>query len=293
MFSYNALVEGAEFPERVRDMFATVGTSDFEHVMRRLNQARDLLQHYNNSENLRERLRADSNLVRESLVYALAQHHPRRADLVAADEKDRCAAFLSAYNCVFTTNYDLLLYWVIYPRLQNVYSDGFRGHGAITWQNGDVEQNTYYLHGALHLYRDGRHTIKRNYGGGIPILDQLDDAMEAGQLPLFVSEGGWEQKLAAIEDSTYLKACYDALSANEQSLTLYGFGFHPNDQHIIDAIARSNTCSLEVVLHSRDGQAQRCHIRESAHILQERISSYQERLIDLEFTESDDYQVWR
>ena len=294
MFSYDALVEGAEFPGRVRQVFDTVGTTDFEHVMRRLNQARELLQHYDDADDLREALQSDSNLVRESLIHALAQYHPHRADLVPDQEKDQCATFLRSYNRIFTTKmYDLLLYWVLYPRLRDSYSDGFRGHETIAWQNGEVEQHIFYLHGALHLYREGRRTIKRRYAGGIPILDQLNDAMADGELPLFVSEGNCQQKLAAIEDSTYLKACYDALATTRQSLTLYGFGFHPNDQHIINAIAKSGARSLEVVIYAQATPGQRRRIRERARSLRDRMSRKQEHDVSLEFSESDEYCVWR
>jgi hypothetical protein len=293
MFSYDALVEGAEFPDRVRQVFHTLGTTDFEHVMRRLNQAHELLQHYDDSEGLRDALRLDSNLVRESLIHALTQYHPHRADLVSDEEKDQCANFLRSYDRIFTTNYDLLLYWVLYPRLRDNYSDGFRGYETIAWQNGEVDQDVFYLHGALHLYRDARRTIKRRYGGGVPILDQLDEAMASGEFPLFVSEGAWQQKLAAIEDSTYLKACYDALATNRQALTLYGFGFHPNDQHIVNAIAKSNTRTLEVVIYSRAAVGQKRRLRERARRLRDRLRHKQDRDVSLEFRESDEYQVWR
>lgn len=293
MFSYDALVEGAAFPDRVRQVFDSVGTTDFEHVMRRLNQARELLQHYDDSRGLRDALQSDSGLIRESLIQALAQYHPHRADLVSDEEKDQCAEFLRPYKRIFTTNYDLLLYWVLYPRLQEDYSDGFRGYGTLRWQNGEVDQDIFYLHGALHLYRDGRSTIKRRYAGGTPILDQLDHAMERGEFPLFVSEGGWDQKLAAIEESTYLKACYDALAMNRRSLTLYGFGFHPNDHHIVNAIAKSNTRSLEVVIHSDAPAGRRRRIRNKARDLRDRMSQKQNRDVPLEFSESARYQVWR
>jgi len=113
MFSYDALVDGAEFPDRVRQVFDTVGTSDFEHVMRRLNQACELLRHYDEAEGVCEDLQHDCSLIRESLIHALVQYHPHRADLVSDSEKDQCAQLLRQYDRIYTTNYDLLLYWVL------------------------------------------------------------------------------------------------------------------------------------------------------------------------------------
>ncbi|MHB8141764.1 MAG: DUF4917 family protein [Vulcanimicrobiaceae bacterium] len=117
--------------------------------------------------------------------------------------------------------------------------------------------------------------------------------MEKGDVPLFVSEGEWAQKLAAIEDSAYLRYCYDALVKNRQTLTLYGFGFNRNDRHISNAIASSDTRRLEVVLHSQASRAQRRRIRERARNLHERMEVRQDRDVRLDFIESDTIPVWR
>ena len=69
----------------------------------------------------------DLTLIKKSLVSAIAKTHLPNPGIISDDRKNRCVSFLEPYQNIFTTNYDLLLYWVAnhgQDRLKE--QDGFR-----------------------------------------------------------------------------------------------------------------------------------------------------------------------
>jgi len=289
MFCYESLREGAQFPERLEAVFDTVGTSDFEMVMRRLNEAVALLRHYDETAPVLTRLRTDVRLVRSSLIHALTAYHPRDADYVEEADKEICANFLHDYDRVFTLTYDLLLYWVMAPRLFDKHRDGFGGDD-LHWRQGEGDQTVFYVHGGLHLFRVEDETFKRSYAQG-RITDQLREALDAGDIPLFVSEGESRQKLNAIRQSPYLNYCYEALRANDLPLCIYGFAFDENDDHIARAIERSRVPEITIFLHSGGDPQERDQVKERGYRLRRRLQA-QGRTVPVRFRESNEVRIW-
>ena len=251
-FDYAALYEAARFPERLADVFDAVDTRDFETVLRRLDQFLLLLPAYGVGAEVRAEVRSDRTLVRRSLIQALRAHHPDGPWAIEDDEAERCATFLRQFRTIFTVNYDLLLYWVIVKHLTHVTDDGFRGMSTLTWQGRDaVGQNVYYVHGGLHLW-EARTTVRKlRYEEGTTLIDQLSAELEAGNYPLFVSEGTSAQKRERIYTNEYLSTAYAALRANSEPLVVYGMRLGAPDRHIIDAIRASRTPELTITYWDR------------------------------------------
>jgi Domain of unknown function (DUF4917) len=101
-------------------------------------------------------------------------------------------------------------------------------------------KHIYYLHGALFLFRGAHEDLKvRRNSGEKGLLGLISNALNSGEIPLFISEGTSEQKLRAISRSHYLRFCYDKLREKRERLVMYGISLSPaQDQHIIDAIKR-------------------------------------------------------
>lgn len=112
----------------------------------------------------------------------------------------------------------------------------------------------YYLHGALHLYRESGVTRKIRKGYEMDLLDKIEETMVENKIPLFVSEGKSEQKLKSITSNVYLNFCYSKLMNAKGGVTILGSNLGKEDRHIIDALNSSNINSVAVSMFSTDGE---------------------------------------
>ena len=139
---------------------------------------------------------ADYESLKNALVAAITGTHPGTPGEVGEARLLSSVEFLKEFTNVFTTNYDLLLYWALLIDRPYPFKDGF-GRNADTPAEYVVfvEPNTddkfiYLLHGALHLTTvDGEVRKFVWKSTGIPLKDQVSDALENKQYPLVVSEG--------------------------------------------------------------------------------------------------------
>jgi hypothetical protein len=127
------------------------------------------------------------------------------------------------------------------------------------YQNYTHYKHAYYLHGALFLfpgaYNDLKlHKVRRRNSG--ELIDGVATQIASGNLPLFVSEGHWEDKLAVIKHSPYLNFAYKNLQEARDRLVLFGTSLTPEqDQHIIDAI-NCQRRDLAIGIHIGDRNAE-------------------------------------
>jgi hypothetical protein len=238
---------------RIQKVFDLLNTADFELVMQRLEAAAEILELYDTGNNPRT-LQQDSQAVREALANTLADVHPDRIGDVGDGRLDRCHDFLVQFDEIFTTNYDLLLYWAINRKDRAHFKDGF-------WRQGDhlvhmypQRQNVSWLHGAVHLHEDlvpgdKPTTIKREWSAGVPLVDGLREDLEQGRMPLMVMEGTWDQKQRKINSSPYLSNCLQLLREFQGTLFTYGFSMSDNDRHILAAIQDSKITYLYAGLY--------------------------------------------
>jgi hypothetical protein len=203
IFGYGALFDRADFAslsQFAREAFNVLGTTDFEVVMRALRDASTLARLYETSDpDIAERMRGDAVGLREVLVRAIAGSHPAVPAEVPREAYESCKHFLNLFNSIFTVNYDLLLYWALMQEdIQPVIAcdDGFRTPPEgpaeyVTWEPDiSYDQNVYYLHGALHLFDAGPELQKYTWiNTGVPLIQQVRDALERDLYPLFVAEG--------------------------------------------------------------------------------------------------------
>lgn len=294
IFDYDVLYNAAEFPERLQRVFETVGTTDFEAVMRRLDEMLELLPHYGDNDDAIARARADSTLIRASLIQALRQSHPPSSQSISDEQAEKCAAFLAQFSTIYTTNYDLLLYWVIVRHVDDGLrhlDDGFRGRPLIWQAEGAISQNVFYLHGALHLYDDGRDIVKLRYNEQ-ELMQQIADRLEERRYPLFVSEGSWNQKLRRIRHSSYLSSAYASLISNDKPLVVYGTSLKPNDRHIQRAIEQSRTSALHVFYYDDLSDEDRDVLKERFRTVKTRLERRLNRTVPLTFAKASVADIW-
>jgi hypothetical protein len=227
-------------------LFKYFGTTNFERVVRALHETIKVATLYGqlNAEG-ESSIKADGETIKEALVSAVAYTHLDRPSDVAEERFGHCVEFLKPYNNIFTTNYDLLLYWAQMHGLDREFEDGFRSSVG----NSDADyvvfsehvgghKGIFYLHGALHLYEvDGevrKHAWSRSQ---VPIKEMVLTALRNNQFPMFVAEGqGW-RKLEQIQGNSYMSYCLGKLKRCENNLVVYGSSLGDSDEHIVNAIA--------------------------------------------------------
>ena len=204
IFLYGKLYEQADFSKlspTAKVAFEALNTQDFERVIKALRDTKAILEAYGGApQSFLDTLQSDADGLRELLVETIAHSHPAWPGEVTHEEYAACRAFVSNFNTVYTFNYDLLLYWAQMHTEEGVAptsDDGFRKSDIdydaayVVWEPSQShEQNTWFLHGALHVFDAGTEIQKYTWvNTGVRLIDQIRDALSKGFFPLFVSEG--------------------------------------------------------------------------------------------------------
>lgn len=263
IFAYGKLYEQADFSnisQTVRLAFEALETQDFEKAIKALRDASMLVEAYGDTSGLSEQFAKDADGLRELLVQTIAASHPAWPGELSEDEYQACRIFLSNFNTIYTLNYDLLLYWVLMHTQEGEVpssDDGFRTpqndyeSSYVVWEpDQSHEQNTWFLHGALHVFDSGTEIQKYTWKNtGTRLIDQIRDALNRGFFPLFVSEGTSAEKYEHIRHNDYLAKAYRSFSSIQGALFIFGHSLAENDDHYLRCIQRGKISHLYVGLY--------------------------------------------
>ncbi len=106
-------------------------------------------------------------------------------------------------------------------------------------------QNLFFLHGAFHIYRDGKIEKKITRTTDKALYDKLEQILnndEKEVVCVFQSEN----KIEAINKSEYLKKALQKLSVLSGSLVIIGSSLDDNDSHIFAQIESSKVDSIYI-----------------------------------------------
>jgi hypothetical protein len=170
------------------------------------------------------------------------------------------------YDYVFSTNYDLLVYWSIMADEAADFRDYFWG-GPFDSSNTEIwgkATRVLYLHGALHLYYDADGLTYKEHSQDFGNLLDLFGKRSDG-VPLCITEGTALQKMTAIGRSDYLWYAFQQFANRQGPMVLLGQALGDSDRHLADAIAREPNRLLAVGIFPVD----ETHLkRQQAHFLQ-------------------------
>jgi hypothetical protein len=311
-FAYSSLFEYAKqngLPPTALAVFERLGTNNFEGVMRLLDEGDWLAGHYGLlGGQAAGPMRADLDAVKSALINSLAKTHPDHTHKVDVLKKQACIKFLMPYHNVFTTNYDLLLYWVELEGM-NVLGgqDGFRqdidgfddDYVVFSERLGD-QKGLFFIHGALHLYVESGQVRKHSWNRTAKFLmDNVREGLAAGRYPLFVAEGKAEQKLNQIQGNGYLSYCLGKLERIQKSLVVYGLSFGDSDDHISRVIAHNRDLpNLYVGLYGDPESPANLIVRSNiAKIIERRKALVQanwaKKELTVEYYRSETAPVWK
>lgn len=313
-FSYRALLEAARMEGliggRAEQFFEALATVDFELVIQHLLSARTALRILDAARFAPEiaELEAEAGLLKEALARTLASLHPERPGEISDAAYRRVRAFLAHFRRVYTANYDLLLYWSVMQDgageefTLDLNDDGFRDgdHDApyVVWDYLDAHtQSIYYLHGALHVYRDIENAELRKLTWvrtGEPLIDQIRGQLAANRFPLIVTEGTSKAKLSKIQSSDYLAHALRSLKQANGGVIAYGLSFSLNDEHIMKAIVQSTVKRLAVSLYGDPANRANVAIVNTVSALVERRRARpgSRTDLDVEFFDAGSVELW-
>ena len=307
LFAYDALFSQAkdELTDRAQKAFDILGTTDFESVMRALKQAVELLKVYAPKNNkLANQLAEDADKLRDVLAKAIAHSHPDRPNQIKDEEFAACRKFLSYFDNIYTLNYDLLLYWALMndevDDLSLECNDGFHRpeegpEEYVVWDPGDVgSQNIFYLHGALHIFDAGAEIQKYTWcNTGIPLVDQIREALSQNRYPIYVAEGTSESKMSRIQHSAFLSRAYRSFVNISNSLFIFGLSLSDNDEHILRLIERSKikTVYISIFGHQRSKENRKI-IARAERLKVARDNSGRRNKLTVHFFDADSAKVW-
>lgn len=312
-FSYGKLFDEADFSSlgvEAESLFGIFGTADFERVIEALRISASVLQLYQAQPESIDQIGRDASALKEALAEVLARKHPDNVGAIEDDEYATARRFLLNFDGnIYTVSYDLLLYWTLMqdgePRVRS--GDGFHSDPEeadtewVVWDGyEDYRQRVFFLHGGLHLYDAGSQLRKITWSRtGIPLVDQIREALDQGVYPHVVTEGTSEEKLARIEHSPYLHRGLKSLNRCGGSLFIHGHSLADNDEHVLRRIENSKVEALYVSLHGRPTSAANRAIRHRAELMIERRAEHEEpkperhrKPLAVDFYDSDSASVW-
>lgn len=250
-FEYNSLYERAVSLEFLNSsdqrLFDSLHTTNFEYVLRIIKHA----ELYINSYEIQGVEGANAvpsiiyNRIRNALINTIKNIH-YQWDSADSQKFKSISEILERYKSIFTTNYDLLLYWTIMEKgNSDIFKDFFWGpRNSFDLSDSKLLDERaipiYYLHGSLFLYHDlDSYAYKRIRDEDQNLLQIIDDPADDEESPLIVAEGEDSKKHNSICSSDYLEFCFNKLNNLNENLVVFGHSLNKeHDRHIIDILKR-------------------------------------------------------
>jgi Domain of unknown function (DUF4917) len=246
-FSYGSLLNASNLGKNDKKLFSELDTVNFEEALERLKIAQFVCKQSGHAIAAKD-LASRYTTIQAGLIKTVNSNHVSWLDAKRNGSLVAMATELKNYGRVFTTSYDLLLYWAI-NQDPKALGDGFGKTGFE--DRVSTATTVYFLHGALHLQSNRVATTKLKYQP----QQSINQVLTATQkLPLFIAEGTADQKVAAISRSPYLSAVSAKLQTRPASgkLVVFGQALAAQDQHITDAIKKSRVTKIAFAIYKND-----------------------------------------
>ncbi|MBH25074.1 MAG: hypothetical protein CMH57_11590 [Myxococcales bacterium] len=231
------------------EFFEEADTENFEMVLSLLSSASRVCTILKKPQNdIQERIES----IRNALFNAVRTVHVPWEDVLNGKRLEQMGEFYYTQSKIFTTNYDLLLYWSLMTLkdTHGFFLDFFQSTGEFDPTNSfysdlynDPIPKLFYLHGAAHIYRDqhGR-TCKIRSSNQLNILSILDYYISSpDRVPLFVAEGTHSEKQSTIGRSAYLTFCLREFARTSGPLVVFGSDLGLSDKHLVNIIAKTHS----------------------------------------------------
>jgi hypothetical protein len=318
IFHYDSLFARADFsaiPEVVA-VFDKLKTQDFEAVIKALESTASILPVYDShGGGAVSKMLEHAQKLKDVHLTKISSNHPHLPSDILDKKFWACRKFLAHFlagdrGCIFTLNYDLLLYWTLMhddqpftPAIELGANDAFgndeddRLADYVVWQGETAAHSAkvHFLHGALHLFDSGAELKKYTWvRKGIPLVDQARQAIAANAYPLFVAEGTSEQKKAKIRHNAYLYQGLKQLTSNavqgRHCFFIFGHSLSLNDDHIMNRLGRGHFKKLYVGIFGDPLQPNNLEIMNRANHL--KVLRSEKYPLEIAFYDAATAKVW-
>lgn len=235
-----------------RSLFETLGTRNFERVLAELAAAIQMAETLGvPAERFHDRYRS----IQLALGSAVRSVHAGYHD-VSDGPLEAIGHVLQEQGIVFTTSYDLIVYWAMRAVRFKRLCDCFWTDGHI-FDPSDSEPSpsqtpVYFLHGGLHLVAMDSGLTRKFVAGGQSLLVQFARLLKGDEegLPLLVTEGAARHKVQAIEENDYLARAFHLLGKCDRPLVVFGSSLGEGDHHLVEELNRNRDRPVAVSIHA-------------------------------------------
>jgi hypothetical protein len=224
-------------PEDVEKLFKEFKSTNFEIILEHLESTERVCSVL---EIEKKRISINKELIKQGLIDSINRIHPT-PDEIKIEQLKLVAEQITEFDQIFTTNYDLFLYYLILESKKfgdYFYMPFFEDERFKLFKTGDIsnKNHIYYLHGALFVFEKSVETIKIKRDENW-LIEVITKEISKDNYPLFISEGTSEMKLKGIQSNSYLTYCFRELKENKnKNLVIYGQSLSDQDLHIVKAI---------------------------------------------------------
>lgn len=283
-FQYGSLFEKAKqrklFHKYDDTLFAKLDVENFEQVLHSLSEAIRVgkaLEH-----DVSEQLERHQS-IQKALAEAVQAVHVQGGE-IPLETLEAIREELRNYRHVFTTSYDLLVYWASAKGPENNPFEGFYDffwvkpknsfdESTIRIQPHWTDTRLYFLHGALHLVVLGDGTAcKRQASTFETILDQFGQPFlkDHTARPLVVTEARATDKRRRIECNDYLDYCWRSLHECSCPIVVFGHSLSDQDAHLVDALNEHHDRPIAVGIREKGKRINRKEQHRIASLLEAR-----------------------
>ncbi|HEX9990188.1 MAG TPA: DUF4917 family protein [Chloroflexia bacterium] len=223
------------------ELFAAFNTENFEAILDKLSTAETVCSITDpNATSARGHYINVQRALLEAVYHVHPPDHYKDANIGVFEALHEA---LLNYQSVYSTNYDLLVYWSIMAK------DRGKGFKDYFWTGDEYfdpakvdvwghPTMVLYLHGGIHLARhaNGR-TLKRRCSWENGTLQESLWLPSADDIiPLVITEGKARDKEQAIGRSEYLTFALDSFKKHRKPLVVFGHSLGDSDAHLVNAI---------------------------------------------------------
>ena len=251
-FGYASLFSSATLTQPAEAIFAELGTTNFEHCLECLHHADIALRALSDPT---AKIDQTYEEVRDALFATVGEVHVPWEHFPEATH-EILALTMDEHDSVFTTNYDLCLYWSHMFCVDKVDIKDFFWNQLVfdptdTAVHSRSTTRVHHLHGGIHLWQDDRTGENGKWSAGSARLLDIQSRYgpKVTKRPLFVSEGTSQAKLRTIRQSSYLSFCLDELRADDKPTVVFGQSLSAQDGHIVEALVDGPTRRIAVSMY--------------------------------------------
>jgi hypothetical protein len=261
-FGYDRLFEEAAFVDPDLKRLFEPGDTNFENALKLCSTD------------------ADAERIKAGLIRAVAAVHPEHSLRLTEEQCRSCWAFLANFvgrqrkplGSLFTTNYDLLLHWVLSRQGKNPGTKQFSplkcwdGFSSAGYWDPYADAQAWYLHGAVHIYERPNarlpgqvYTQMLRWEVGRPLKRQVDACLRGGRFPVFVAAGTSAEKTTLQGRWEYLRRAKqrfrNTCKESESVIFTAGHSFGESDDHIAAYVGKGTVRAVFIGVYSAADKA--------------------------------------